>query len=78
MTSGTPPRTSGTRGCIGRVLCLQVGIPGGGVKMTVDIIPLVFGQKKVVGSIVGGRSDMQLMLELAAKKNIKPIIEVSL
>ncbi len=37
---------------------------------------LVFGQKKVVGSIVGGRSDMANMFEFAAQHGIKPMIEV--
>lgn len=35
----------------------------------------VFGQKKVVGSIVGGRSDMASMLQLAADQDIAPLIE---
>jgi hypothetical protein len=38
----------------------QVGIPGGGVVMAVPLQSLVFGQKKVAGSIVGGRADMQV------------------
>jgi D-arabinose 1-dehydrogenase-like Zn-dependent alcohol dehydrogenase len=36
----------------------------------------VFGQKKLVGSIVGGRSDMDGMFRLAAAKGVKPLIEV--
>jgi len=35
----------------------------------------VFGQKKVVGSIVGGRADMNAMLQLAAIQGIAPLIE---
>ncbi|KAF5840868.1 chaperonin 10-like protein [Dunaliella salina] len=35
----------------------------------------VFGQKKVAGSIVGGRADMDAMLQLAATHGIAPYIE---
>lgn len=55
---------------------IQVGIPGDRAQMVVPLTDVVFGQKKVVGSIVGGRSDMKSMLELAAAKGIKPMIEV--
>ena len=37
---------------------------------------MVFNQKKLVGSIVGGRSDMQCMLDFAAAKGIKPMVEL--
>jgi D-arabinose 1-dehydrogenase-like Zn-dependent alcohol dehydrogenase len=36
---------------------------------------LVFGQKKLAGSIVGGRSDMDAMFRLAADKGVAPLIE---
>lgn len=36
----------------------------------------MFGQKKVVGSIVGGRADMDTMLKLSAAEGIKPMIEL--
>jgi uncharacterized zinc-type alcohol dehydrogenase-like protein len=36
----------------------------------------VFGQKKLVGSIVGGRSDMDAMFRLAADKGVAPLIQV--
>lgn len=39
---------------------LQVGIPGGNAQMQVPLQDLVFGQKKVAGTIVGGRADMQV------------------
>jgi uncharacterized zinc-type alcohol dehydrogenase-like protein len=42
----------------------------------VPLQDLVFGQKRVEGSIVGGRADMQEMLEFAAAKGIKPLLEV--
>ena len=32
----------------------------------------MFGQKKVAGSVVGGRADMQEMLEFAALHHIRP------
>ena len=35
----------------------------------------VFGQKKVAGSIVGGRADMNAMLNVAALHGIKPMVE---
>lgn len=37
---------------------------------------VVFGQRKVAGSIVGGRADMMSMLEFAAAKGIKPMVEI--
>jgi hypothetical protein len=35
---------------------LQIGIPGDNAQLTLPLQDLVFNQKKVVGSIVGGRS----------------------
>lgn len=55
---------------------VQIGIPGDNAQMTVPLTDLVFGQKKVVGSIVGGRSDMISMMNLAAAKGIKPLVQV--
>ncbi|GBF94986.1 alcohol dehydrogenase [Raphidocelis subcapitata] len=54
---------------------VQVGIPGGGVKLSLPLQDLVFSQKSCAGSIVGGRADMQEMLNFAAAKGIKPLIE---
>jgi len=53
---------------------IQVGIPGGGM-MQLPVQNLVFGQKRVAGSIVGGRADMAAMLQLAAARGIAPLIE---
>ena len=39
---------------------MQVGIPGGQPLLQVPLQDLVFGQKKVAGTIVGGRADMQV------------------
>ncbi len=50
-----------------------VGIPVS--SMNIPFIPLVFGQKAIVGSIVGGRHFMQEMLEFAAIHGIKPQTE---
>ena len=36
---------------------------------------LIFGQKSVVGSVVGGRRFMQEMLDFAAINQIKPMIQ---
>eukprot|EP00199_Chlamydomonas_sp_CCMP681_P000710 CAMPEP_0119109408 /NCGR_PEP_ID=MMETSP1180-20130426/17889_1 /TAXON_ID=3052 ORGANISM="Chlamydomonas cf sp, Strain CCMP681" /NCGR_SAMPLE_ID=MMETSP1180 /ASSEMBLY_ACC=CAM_ASM_000741 /LENGTH=437 /DNA_ID=CAMNT_0007095163 /DNA_START=15 /DNA_END=1328 /DNA_ORIENTATION=+ len=55
---------------------VQIGIPGGNPVLAVPLTDLVFGQKKVVGSIVGGRFDMMGMFEVAAAKNVRPMIEV--
>ena len=38
----------------------QVGIPGGNAEITLPLQDVVFGQKAVTGSIVGGRADMQV------------------
>jgi uncharacterized zinc-type alcohol dehydrogenase-like protein len=54
------------------VLCF-VGIPVS--SLNVPLIPLIFGQKSVVGSVVGGRRFMREMLEFAAINQIKPMIE---
>jgi uncharacterized zinc-type alcohol dehydrogenase-like protein len=54
------------------ILCL-VGLPVS--TLNISLIPLVFGQKSVVGSVVGGRHFMKEMLEFAAIHQIKPMIE---
>ncbi len=53
-------------------LCF-VGLPVSSLK--VSLLPLIFGQKSVVGSVVGGRHFMQEMLEFAAIHQIKPMVE---
>jgi hypothetical protein len=43
------------------LLCLaQCGIPGGGAVINLNLQDVVFGQKALAGSIVGGRADMQV------------------
>ncbi len=54
------------------VLCF-LGIPVSSIN--VPLIPLIFGQKSVVGSVVGGRRFMQEMLDFAAINQIKPLME---
>ncbi len=54
------------------VLCF-LGIPVSSIN--IPLIPLIFGQKSVVGSVVGGRRFMQEMLDFAALNQIKPMIE---
>lgn len=39
---------------------VQVGIPGGGAEITLPLQEVVFMQKALTGSIVGGRADMQV------------------
>jgi len=56
---------------------IQVGLPGGDARMAVPLTDLVFGQKRVVGSIVGGRAEMGDMLRLAAAKGIAPAVELA-
>lgn len=36
---------------------------------------VVFGQKGMVGSIVGGRADMEEMLRFCADKGVEPMVE---
>ena len=54
------------------ILCF-VGIPVSSIN--VPLIPLIFGQKSVAGSVVGGRRFMQEMLDFAALNQIKPTLE---
>lgn len=54
------------------VLCF-LGIPVSSIN--VPLIPLIFGQKSVVGSVVGGRRFMREMLDFAAINQIKPMVE---
>lgn len=55
------------------ILCL-VGLATS--SMNIPLLPLIFGQKMVAGSIVGGRKYMQEMLEFAALNQIKPMVEL--
>jgi len=53
-------------------LCI-VGLPTSSI--TIPVPSLVFGQKAVAGSIVGGRRFMREMLDFSAVHNITPMIE---
>jgi uncharacterized zinc-type alcohol dehydrogenase-like protein len=55
------------------ILCI-VGLPVS--SLNISLIPLIFGQKSIAGSCVGGRYVMQEMLEFAAVHQIKPQIEI--
>ena len=55
------------------VFCL-VGIPVS--TLNIPLLPLIFGQKVITGSIVGGRKFMREMLDFAAINQIKPMIEI--
>lgn len=54
---------------------VQVGLPAGFPNVSMPLLGLTFGQKHVVGSIVGGRSDMQDMLGFSAARGIRPMVE---
>ncbi len=54
------------------VFCL-VGLPVS--TLNIPLLALVFGQKKIAGSAVGGRRFMTEMLEFAAINQIKPMVE---
>lgn len=54
------------------VFCI-VGLPVS--NLNIPLLPLVFGQKMIAGSVVGGRLFMTEMLEFAAVNQIKPMIE---
>jgi uncharacterized zinc-type alcohol dehydrogenase-like protein len=54
------------------VLCF-VGLPVSSIN--VSLIPLIFGQKAVAGSVVGGRRFMREMLNFAAIHQITPMVE---
>ena len=54
---------------------VQLGIPGGHPVISVPLEGLVFSQKKVAGSIVGGRADMGEMLAFAAQHGVRPLVE---
>ena len=54
------------------VLCF-LGIPTSSI--TIPLMALVFDQKMIAGSVVGGRRFMQEMLEFAAIHQIKPMVE---
>ncbi len=70
------PTAEPTAGDSSPALHPQVGIPGGNAVMHVPLQDLVFSQKHVVGSIVGGRADMQEMLNFSAVHNVKPLLEL--
>jgi uncharacterized zinc-type alcohol dehydrogenase-like protein len=55
------------------VFCI-VGLPVS--TLNIPLLPLVFGQKAIVGSVVGGRRFMKEMLEFAGVNQIKPMIEI--
>ena len=54
---------------------VQIGIPGGNPSMGVPLHDLVFGQRSVVGSIVGGRAVMGRMLAFATAQKVVPLVE---
>lgn len=54
-------------------LCI-VGVPQH--DMLIPALPLILGQKSVVSSVVGSRSEIQIMLEFSARHRITPQIEL--
>ena len=53
-------------------LCL-VGVPS--APLTVGVDPLLDGQKKITGSVIGSPATMRRMLDVAATHSIAPVIE---
>jgi len=53
-------------------LCL-VGVPG--APLTVGVDPLLDGQKKITGSVIGSPATMRRMLDFSATHGITPVIE---
>lgn len=56
----------------GGKLCI-LGVPES--EISVSALALIFGQKSVISSIIGSRSEMKAMLEFAARHQIVPLIE---
>ena len=54
-------------------LCV-VGLPDHDVQ--IGAIPLLFGQRKVVGTLIGSTAESEAMLRFSARHGIKPQIEV--
>ena len=53
-----------------------MGIPEKSHEFKLSYIPLIFKQKSICGSLVGGRRDMVEMLDFCAVHKIKPQIEL--
>lgn len=56
-------------------VAVQCGIPGGQAVINLDLQDVVFGQKTMAGTIVGGRADMDEMLRFAADKGVAPMVQ---
>jgi alcohol dehydrogenase (NADP+) len=52
---------------------VQLGAPSGPCE--VNLFPLIMGQKRIVGSIIGNQHEIREMLNLAAEKQIKPWVQ---
>lgn len=39
-------------------------------------VPLIMGERRIIGSVTGSRPDLQEILQLAAQHNIRPMTEV--
>jgi uncharacterized zinc-type alcohol dehydrogenase-like protein len=57
----------------GGKLCI-LGIPEHDLQ--IPALPLILGQKSVVSSVIGSRSEMQTMLEFSARHSIRPQVEL--
>lgn len=44
--------------------------------INLDLQDVVFGQKTMAGSIVGGRADMEEMLRFCADKGVEPMVQM--
>jgi alcohol/geraniol dehydrogenase (NADP+) len=54
-------------------LCI-VGVPDHDIQ--IPALPLILGQKSVVSSVVGSRSEIQVMLDFSSRNRIAPLIEL--
>lgn len=53
---------------------VQIGLPDGGV-FQVPVHPLAFGRKSLASSLIGSPAEIREMLQLAADKNVQPLVE---
>jgi len=51
-------------------------VVGVGETISIPAVPMIFGQKSVISSLIGNRSDFKEMLEFSARHNIAPKVEV--
>lgn len=55
-------------------ILVQIGLPDDGF-FQVPAHPLAFGRKKLGSSLIGSPAEIREMLQLAADKNVQPLVE---